>query len=80
MSRSKLYTDLLRYSSLGLEMGAAVIIGLLIGVYLDRHLNTEPWLTLVFLGFGFVAAGRAVARVLRTGAFEEEEEEGEKVD
>lgn len=82
MSRSKLYTDLLKFSSLGLEMGAAVIIGLLVGSYLDRHFHTDPWLTLIFLGFGFVAAGRAVARVLKTGIPEDEDSEkgGDQVD
>jgi len=79
MSRSKLYTDLLKFSSLGLEMGAAVVIGLLIGLYLDRHFRTDPWFTLVFLGFGFAAAGRAVARAIKAGALldNEEGEEGD---
>jgi ATP synthase protein I len=75
MSRSKRYIDLLKYSSLGLEMGAAVIIGLLAGIYIDKHFHTDPWFTLIFLGFGFVAAGRAVARVIKAGMLEEEEEE-----
>lgn len=75
MSRSKFYTDLLKYSSLGLEMGAAVIIGLLIGVYIDRHFDTDPWFTLIFLGFGFAAAWRSVVRILKAGVPEEEEDE-----
>lgn len=58
-------------------MGAAVIIGLLVGVYLDRHFQTDPIFTLIFLGFGFVAAGRAVARVIKAG-FLSDEEEGEE--
>ncbi len=48
--------DLLRYSSLGLEMGAAIVIGLLIGLWLDRRFGTSPWLTIVFLLLG-IAAG-----------------------
>jgi ATP synthase protein I len=72
MSGSRLFTDLLKLSSLGLEMGAAVVIGLLIGIFLDRHFNTEPWLTLIFLGFGFFAAIRALMRALKSGIFEEE--------
>jgi F0F1-type ATP synthase assembly protein I len=65
MARSQVFSDLLKLSSLGLEMGAAVVIGLLLGTYLDRHFGTEPWLTFIFLGFGFAAAGRAVVRVIR---------------
>jgi F0F1-type ATP synthase assembly protein I len=81
MSRSKLYTDLLKFSSFGLEMGAAVIIGLLAGIYLDKHFHTDPWFTLIFLGFGFAAAGRAVARVIKAGILaDKEEEEGGKID
>jgi ATP synthase protein I len=64
--------DLLKLSSLGLEMGAAVIIGLLMGTWLDRRFSTQPWLTFVFLGFGLVAAGKAVYRAILQGTFEEE--------
>ena len=78
MFGSKYNTNLLKYSSLGLEMGAAVVIGLLVGTYLDRRFDTDPWLTLIFLFFGFAAAGRAVARVIRTGIPEDEDEDGEK--
>ncbi|MDT8395666.1 MAG: AtpZ/AtpI family protein [bacterium] len=60
-------------SSLGLEMGAAVVIGLLFGTWLDGRFGTRPWLTLIFLGFGFAAAIKAVVRALRKGVFEEEE-------
>ena len=72
MAKSRGLYELLKLSSLGLEMGAAVVIGLLIGVWLDRQFSTEPWLTLIFLGFGFAAAGKAVARALRKGIFEDE--------
>ncbi len=49
-------TRILRYSSLGLEMGIATAIGFFIGHYLDGRFGTDPWLTLVFTLFG-VAAG-----------------------
>jgi ATP synthase protein I len=76
MGKPRAYYDLLKLSSLGLEMGGAVVIGLLMGVWLDRRFGTEPWLTFVFLGFGFAAAGKAVYRAIRKGIFEEEFEEG----
>lgn len=72
MARSSVFTDLLKFGTLGLEMGAAVVIGLLIGIYLDRRFNSEPWLTLIFLGFGFTAAVRNLLRALKGGVFKEE--------
>ena len=73
--RPKAFYDLLKLSSLGLEMGAAVVIGLLMGTWLDRQFGTEPWLTFVFLGFGLVAAGKSVYRAVRKGLSEEAFEE-----
>ncbi len=52
-------------ASVGLELGLSVIIGLVIGYYLDRELGTSPWLMLLFLGFGFVAGFRGVMRAVR---------------
>ena len=75
MSKPRALYELLKLSSLGLEMGAAVVIGLLIGSWLDSRFGTNPWLTMLFLVFGFVAAGKAVARALRKGIFEEDLEE-----
>ena len=72
MAKPKALYELLKLSSLGLEMGASVVIGLLIGTWLDGRFGTNPWLTLLFLAFGFAAAGKAVARALRKGIFEEE--------
>ena len=72
MSKPRALYDLLKLSSLGLEMGAAVVIGLLVGSWLDSRLGTNPWLTLLFLGFGFAAAAKSVLRAIRKGIFEEE--------
>jgi F0F1-type ATP synthase assembly protein I len=45
-------------STVGLSMGIAIALGALIGYYLDKWLDTSPWLLLVFLGFGIAAAFR----------------------
>jgi len=75
MSKPRPLYDLLKLSTLGLEMGAAVVIGLLVGVWLDGQFSTEPWLTLLFLGFGFTAAVKSVVRALRKGIFEDENDD-----
>jgi ATP synthase protein I len=62
----------LRYGSLGLEMGVAIAIGLLIGLWLDKRFDTKPWLTILFLLFGLAAGFKNVIRIIR-----EEERKGE---
>jgi ATP synthase protein I len=52
-------------SSVGLELGIAVVISLLFGMFLDRKLGIEPWMMLLFLGFGLVAGFRGVLRAVR---------------
>jgi ATP synthase protein I len=52
-------------ASVGLELGLAVMIGLVIGIYMDRALGTTPWLMLLWLGFGFAAGFRGVLRAVR---------------
>ena len=81
MSRPKLFYEFLKFSTMGLEMGAAVVIGLLAGIFLDRKFGTYPWLTLLFLCFGFAAAGKALVRAVRSDLFDDElqdEENGEE--
>ena len=65
-------------SSVGLELGIAVIVGLLGGMWLDNKLGTSPWLMLLFLVFGLVAGFRnvlrAVERAEKAAAIEDKEE------
>jgi ATP synthase protein I len=55
----------LAQTSIGLELGISVILGLLFGQWLDGKLGTDPWMMLVFLGFGFTAGMRAVLRAVK---------------
>lgn len=48
--------------SLGFSVPLAIVIGGGAGWLLDRWLGTEPWLFLVFVGFGIVAGLRNVVR------------------
>src|SRR5512140_402021 len=61
---SKRMYEGLSASSVGLELGLAVIIGLLIGMWLDRQFGTEPALMLIFLGLGLAAGFRNVLRAV----------------
>ena len=45
-------------STIGLAMALSIAIGAFTGYYLDKWLGTKPWLSLLFLGFGIVAAFR----------------------
>ena len=59
----KLYQGL-SASSVGLEMGLSVLIGVLAGLWLDDRFGTTPWLMLLFIGFGLVAGFRGVLRAV----------------
>ncbi len=50
--------------ALSIEAGLAVVVGIFIGYYADKHFGTTPWLTLVFTCLGFVAS---VMRLLEIG-------------
>lgn len=51
-------------SSVGLEFGISVAIGLLVGVWLDGELGTKPWLMLAMLAIGFTAGFRGILRAV----------------
>ncbi|MBM4333056.1 MAG: AtpZ/AtpI family protein [Deltaproteobacteria bacterium] len=64
--QKKLYKKLARYSAIGLEMGFSVAIGVAIGYFLDRYLNTGPWLTLIFLILGIAAGFRSLFSLVKS--------------
>ena len=45
-------------STVGLAMALSIALGALIGHYLDKHFDTKPWFSFIFLGFGIAAAFR----------------------
>lgn len=57
--------DTLSVGSLGLEMGLAVLVGWWVGQWLDTRFETEPYLMLLFLGFGIAAAFKGLFRAAR---------------
>lgn len=57
--------SLLSYSSLGLEMGLSVAIGIGMGFYLDKVFKTYPYLTIIFTIFGIASGFRTVLKIAK---------------
>jgi F0F1-type ATP synthase assembly protein I len=55
----------LRFSSLGIELGLAVVLGLMGGQWLDKQFGTAPWLLLAGLLIGLAAGFRGMLRALK---------------
>ncbi len=70
----------LRYSTVGLELGFAVLLGLFIGQALDSYLGTEPWMLLLFLLFGAAAGFRSLYRLLKEASADAHREERQEKD
>lgn len=54
-------------SSLGFIIALSIIIGLVIGHYLDKWLNTKPYFTLIFMVLGIISGFYNVLRMLLSG-------------
>ena len=60
------FRELAYYSSLGFQVALSIVIGLALGVYLDRHVfDTTPWLTLIGLLLGIIAAYRNIGLAIK---------------
>lgn len=57
--------QLLKFSSVGLELTVATLIGWGIGYWLDLQLGTYPWLMILFLLLGAAAGIKGVFRAVR---------------
>ncbi len=69
--RAKQALATLSASSVGLELGISVVLGLVAGIYLDRWLGSEPWLLLAGMLLGLVAGFRGVLRAVHRADREE---------
>ena len=54
----------LSMSSVGLEFGISVIVGMVFGRWLDGQAGTDPWLMILFLCLGFTAGMRGIVRAM----------------
>jgi ATP synthase protein I len=60
-----LFRQLLRASTVGLDLVIYTFVGLAIGYFLDKFFGTKPWLTLIFLILGIVAGFRNLIRMAK---------------
>ena len=63
--KGQLVREVGKYSAIGLEMAISVVIGIAFGWWLDGLFNTKPWLSLIFMLFGFAAGFRSLFRLLK---------------
>jgi ATP synthase protein I len=64
-NKREVVRSLLSYSSLGIEMGLSVAIGIGIGYFLDKFFKTAPYLTIIFMILGIVAAMKTIYTLLK---------------
>ena len=66
----------LSLATLGIEMGASLVVGMGLGWWLDRTFHTSPWLIVIFTGFGIASGFRSIIRVAREQARENDGKPG----
>ena len=50
---------------MGLEVGLSVVVGFLIGTWLDEWLETAPWFLIIFGIAGIIAGYRSMFRMVK---------------
>jgi len=61
------------FTTIPIILAVGPILGYFIGNFLDKKLHTEPYLMIVFILFGFVAAGRGVYNLVKRASEESKE-------
>jgi ATP synthase protein I len=59
------WRELAYYSSIGFSVALSIVIGLVVGVYLDRRFDSSPWCLLIFLVLGIAAGFRNIGHAIR---------------
>lgn len=60
-----MWREAARFSAVGLELGASILIGYLLGSWLDRHFHTGPYLMMLCLLLGIAAGFRSLLRAAK---------------
>jgi ATP synthase protein I len=66
------WAQYLSTSAIGIEMGAALVVGMGIGWFLDRTFGTKPWCLIIFTVFGIAAGFRNMIVAARKAAKDED--------
>jgi len=61
----KYLKELAYFSSVGLSVAFAIFIGLGMGIWLDKKFDSNPWMTLIFLGLGIIAGFRNIGLAIK---------------
>jgi F0F1-type ATP synthase assembly protein I len=51
-------------SQLGLTIVVPILLGVVLGLFIDSHLGTRPWATLALIILGVIAGGVGVYRLI----------------
>jgi len=65
MNKKNIFAKFLFLSTLGLEMGISIGVGVYGGIWLDKKFNTSPYLTIFGIIVGFGAAIKSFLRILK---------------
>jgi ATP synthase protein I len=57
--------ELAYYSSLGFQVALSIVIGLGLGVWIDRRYDTAPWAIFIGLLLGIAAGFRNIALAIK---------------
>jgi len=74
--KKEMFASLMTYGTLGLEMGISLAVGLAIGYFIDRHLQTSPVFTIVFMMFGLAAGMKRLYSLWKKAEKEDERDHG----
>ena len=67
-NKERKYEDIGNYLGLGLQLAVTVVVMVFLGIWLDRKLDTNPWMTVTcsFLGI-FAALYSFIKTVIKSG-------------
>ncbi len=63
-------------ASMGMAMVLTTLMGLAVGVYLDKTFGTAPWLMILFLILGIIAGFKNIYTTIKKYGFNEPQSRG----